>query len=78
MKKNKKMNPDMPQGKLTEVTDFLPPPSQIIFPTTKERVTMELTASTVQFFKAQARKHHTKYQTMIRHLLDRYATHFKA
>ena len=79
MKKRRKEipNPDMPQGKLTRVEDFLPPPSQMIFTPSKERVTIELTANTIQFFKAQARKHHTKYQAMIRELLDRYAAHYK-
>lgn len=77
MRKRQKMNPDMPQGKLVRVKDFLPPPDQMIFPPLKERVTIELTASTVQFFKAQARKHRTKYQAMIRQLLDRYAAHYK-
>ncbi len=76
MKKGRKVNPDMPQGKLTQVKDFLPPPSQIIFPIAKERVTIELTSSTVYFFKTQARKHRTKYQAMIRQLLDRYAAHY--
>jgi len=67
----------MPQGKLTRVADFLPPPSEMIFSSPKRRITIELTSNTVHFFKAQARKHHTKYQTMIRQILDRYAANNK-
>ncbi|MHC4508490.1 MAG: hypothetical protein ACYTAO_05955 [Planctomycetota bacterium] len=31
--------------------------------------------SSVDFFKKQARKHHTEYQKMIRRLLNLYVTH---
>lgn len=68
----------MPVGKLTLVKDFLPPPDKLVFPDDKIKVTIELKASSVSFFKRQAAKHGTKYQRMIRELLDRYAEQFKA
>lgn len=77
MKKRRKLDPDMPIGKLVEVEDFLPPPDQIVFTKNKEKVTIELTKSTLDFFKFIAKKNHTKYQTMIRELLDKYVSHYR-
>jgi len=37
------------------------------------KVTIALSRSSVDFFKGEARKHHTQYQKMIRHLLDAYS-----
>jgi hypothetical protein len=37
-----------------------------------------LSETSVDFFKKEARKHHTKYQRMIRALLDRYTFHHAA
>ncbi len=77
-KKRKQIDPDMPVGKLTLVKDFLPPPSKLIFPNDTVKVTISLKASSVGFFKYQAAKHHTKYQKMIRKVLDEYAMRYKA
>jgi len=35
---------------------------------------MTLSQASVDFFKAEAKKHHTSYQAMIRQLLDIYAS----
>ena len=78
MKKRRKLDPDMPYGKLVEVKDFLPPPEEIIFPERSAKITIALTKSTIEFFKRQAAKHHTKYQKMIRELLDKYAALYRA
>ena len=66
----------MPIGKLIKVKDFLPPPSALIVPEETVKVTISLKKASVEFFKYEAEKHHTKYQKMIRELLDRYATQY--
>ena len=67
---------EMPVGKLTRVRDFLPPPSRLVVKQETAKVTIALEKSSVDFFKRQAKKNHTKYQRMIRELLDRYASHY--
>ena len=69
----KKIDEDMPVGKITVVTDFLPPPHKLVLPDRTVKVTIDLTKSSVDFFKKHARKNHTKYQRMIREVIDRYA-----
>ena len=71
--KKKKIDPNMPIGKLTRMDDFLPPPNQLIFPGDTIKVTISLTRSSLEFFKREAKRHHTKYQKMIREVVDRYA-----
>jgi len=71
-----KSNWEMPVGKLARVGDFLPPPSQLVVKSETAKVTLALKKSSVDFFKRQAKKSHTKYQRMIRELLDRYASHY--
>ena len=72
------IDPDMPIGKLTRVKDFLPPPEELVFPSDTVKVTIVLKRSSVNFFKKKAEKHHTKYQRMIRELLDRYAMQYSS
>ena len=66
----------MPIGKLKQVADFLPPPDQLVFPEETIKVTLSLTKSSVDFFRRQAKSCHTKYQKMIREVVDRYAKQF--
>ncbi|MCB9799635.1 MAG: CopG family transcriptional regulator [Candidatus Omnitrophica bacterium] len=73
-----KSDQDMPEGELTRVKDFLPPPDQLVMPEPTVKVTIALKKSSVEFFKKQAKKHHAKYQKMIRELLDHYASIHKA
>ena len=68
----------MPMGKLTRVRDFLPPPSQLVVKDETAKVTIALEKSSIIFFKQQAKKNHTKYQKMIRAVLDQYASHYQA
>jgi hypothetical protein len=66
---------DMPVGELTLIPDFLPPPHMLVFPKQKTiKITLELTTESIEYFKKQARKHKTKYQTMIRRVVDLYAS----
>jgi len=73
----KKADQYMPIGRLTRVEDILPPPKDLIAHEPMEKVTISLKQSSVDFFRAQSRAHHTKYQKMIREVLDRYASKYK-
>lgn len=64
---------DEPMGKVKVVTDFLPPPEELAFRDRNVKVTLFLSQYSVDFFKKEARSHGTKYQKMIRGLLDEYA-----
>ena len=74
--KRRAMDRDKPIGKLTRVKDFLPPPSELVLPEETIKVTIALKKSSVDFFKKAAEQNHTKYQRMIRELVDRYATQY--
>jgi len=63
-----------PIGEVQIINDFLPSPGELAFKEKKVKVTMALSQASVDFFKAEAKKHHTSYQAMIRHLLDIYAS----
>lgn len=66
---------DEPLENLRVVSDFLPPPEDLVFRDEGIKVTIALSKRSVEFFKSQARKHNTQYQRMIRRLLDAYAEH---
>ena len=65
-----------PIGKLKVIRDFLPPPEEIVFKEEPIKVTMVLSKSSVRFFKQKAAQHRTKYQRMLRVLVDRYTEQF--
>jgi hypothetical protein len=73
--KNKIKYSDEPMGKLKVLSDFLPPPEQLVLKEDNVKVTIALKKSSVEFFKNEAKKHHTSYQKMIRQLVDWYTTH---
>jgi predicted DNA binding CopG/RHH family protein len=54
------------------IMDFLPPPEELAFREEGVKVTIALSKKSVEFFKAEASKHHTQYQRMIRKLIDSY------
>ncbi|MCI5130222.1 MAG: CopG family transcriptional regulator [Candidatus Electrothrix sp. EH2] len=64
---------DEPLGDIRIIDDFLPPPEQLAFKEENVRITLTLSSTSLDFFKREAEKHHTKYQEMIRKLLDIYA-----
>lgn len=66
---------DEPLGRLKVVPDFLPRPEDLVFRDEGVKVTIALSKRSVKFFKAEARKHNTQYQRMIRRLLDAYVEH---
>jgi len=67
---------NLPIGRLTRVKDFLPPPERLAIPERTLKVTLLLSRSSIDFFKQKAAQHHTKYQRMIRALVDRYAERY--
>ncbi|MEK6731380.1 MAG: CopG family transcriptional regulator [Pseudomonadota bacterium] len=72
----KKKTKKEPMGKIKIIKDFLPTPDNLIFKDETIKVTLSLTKNSVDFFKQEAKKQNTKYQQMIRVLLDRYTSHF--
>jgi hypothetical protein len=60
---------------LEVISDFLPPPNQLVMKEPTVKVTISLTRNSVDFFKRQAKLHHASYQTMIKKALDLYASH---
>ena len=72
----KKPDSDLPVGKLTRIKDVLPPPDKLVIPEDTIKVTLFLSRSSVEFFKHKAAHHRTKYQKMIRALVDQYADHY--
>ncbi len=74
--KKKIVDSNRPIGKLTRIEDFLPSPEKLVTPDETIKVTLSLRKSSVDFFKHQAYLYHTKYQKMIRQLLDKYATQY--
>jgi predicted DNA binding CopG/RHH family protein len=64
---------DEPIGDFRVVKDFLPPSEELVFREESVKVTISLSKKSIDFFKDEAQKHHTKYQQMIRQLLDVHA-----
>jgi len=63
-----------PLGKLEVIDDFLPSPKSLALKEENVKITIALSKESVEFFKAEADKHHIKYQRMIRQLLDIYVS----
>ena len=61
-----------PIGDIKVINDFLPSPEELAFKEEQIKVTIGLSKSSVEFFREQAKHHHTQYQKMIRRLLDIY------
>ncbi len=74
--KNKVVYTDGPESlKRAVVTkDIFPSPEDLLLEDVTVRISINLTKSTVDGFKRFAKKHNTKYQRVIRKLLDEFAT----
>jgi len=66
---------DEPMDGATVIPDFLPSPEELALREDTVKVTLQLSRTSVEFFKREAALHHTPYQRMIRRLLDEYAVH---
>jgi predicted DNA binding CopG/RHH family protein len=60
------------------VKDVLPPPSKLVKRPETVKVTLELTAHSLKFFKEQAKLNRVPYQRMLRVLIDAYVEGYKA
>jgi uncharacterized protein (DUF2267 family) len=76
--KRKKIDYDMPIGRLVRVPNFLPPPDQLIFPDEPRKVTINLSRESIEFFKRVAKKQGVKYQKLIRAVIDAYVARHQA
>jgi hypothetical protein len=76
--KEKMIDSNKPIGKMTRISDFLPRPEELIMPVETVKITLLLKKSSVEFFKRKAQECHTKYQKMIRELVDRYASQYSS
>lgn len=63
-------------GDILIVKDFLPKPEELVFKEDTVKVTLNLSKSSIEFFKGIARKHGSQYQKVIRNLLDKYTSHY--
>jgi predicted DNA binding CopG/RHH family protein len=63
---------DEPMGEIKIIEDIFPRPEDLVFKEDNTKVTIALSHSSIEFFKHEAKKHHTQYQKMIRNLLDEY------
>lgn len=75
MKKKIKYS-DKKIGEVKAVKDFLPKPEELVFKEDTVKVTLNLSRSSIEFFKGIARKHGSQYQKVIRNLLDNYTSHY--
>lgn len=62
---------------LEVIEDFLPRPEDLVRREDTLKVTIGLSKPTVDFFKREARRNGTRYQRMIRRVLDLYAARYQ-
>ena len=65
-------------GKIKIIKDFLPAPDELVFKEESLKVTLNLSRTSVEFFKKIADKNGSKYQKIIRNLLDSYVNHYSS
>jgi predicted DNA binding CopG/RHH family protein len=63
-------------GKIKIIEDFLPKPEELLLKEKNVKITLNLSKSSVDYFKKIADKHGSQYQKVIRNLLDKYASHY--
>lgn len=63
-------------GEVEVIKDFLPKPEDLVLKEGTVKVTLNLSKSSIEFFKEVARKHGSQYQKVIRKLLDNYTSHY--
>ena len=64
-------------GEIKIIEDFLPKPEDLVLKNENVKITISLSRDSIEFFKEEAKKHHTKYQKLIRNLLAIYAKSHK-
>ena len=56
------------------IDDFLPPPDKLVFKEKTVKITLNVSESSIRFFKREAEKQGVKYQQMLRALIDKYVS----
>jgi predicted DNA binding CopG/RHH family protein len=64
-------------GELNQTPDFLPSPEELILKKKNTKITISLSAESVDYFKDVAKTYHMPYQRIIRELLDEYVIYQK-
>lgn len=75
-RKEKTKDSNEPQGKLTSIPDFLPPPEELLPREETIKITVALDTKTLKFFKTYAKSAGLKYQRIIREVLKGYARRY--
>jgi predicted DNA binding CopG/RHH family protein len=63
-------------GKIEIIKDFLPAPEELILKDSTLKVTLNLSKSSIIFFKGLAEEHGSQYQKIIRIILDSYSSNY--
>jgi len=63
-------------GNIEIVKDFLPRPEELVFKGDNIKITLNLSKSSIEFFKKVAKEHGSRYQKVIRKLLDSYSSYY--
>ena len=63
-------------GNIKVVEDFLPKPEELVLRDNTVNITLNLSKSSVEFFKKLAEKHNSQYQKLIKNLLDTYTSRY--
>lgn len=63
-------------GNIEIIKDFLPSPEKLVLKDSTIKITLNLSKSSVEFFKELAEKHGSQYQKVIRSLLDSYTSNY--
>jgi predicted DNA binding CopG/RHH family protein len=71
----KSISKEIAEGEI--ISDFLPPPEELIRKEPKIKITITLNSGSVDFFKRFAKRNNVKYQTMINEILDKYVQKYK-
>jgi len=61
---------NVPLGKFEILKDFLPSPDELVLKDATVKVTLNLSKSSIDFFKSLAQKNGSQYQKVIRNLLE--------
>ena len=58
------------------IKDFLPSPDELVLKEKTQRITINLSEKSINFFKTTAKKNKVSYQQMIKEILDRYTDYY--
>jgi predicted DNA binding CopG/RHH family protein len=59
------------------IKDFLPSPEELILKEKTQRITINLSEKSLNFFREAAKKYNVSYQQMIKQVLDKYSDYYQ-